>query len=259
MGMIVRGMQSPDSRPAGMEAGWDAFRRTQDGVGLPCFAIPQYAHARLAGALALHLKPNAFGDLPDDVVEAIRTHDIGWEEPDGAQLRRLREGRQARPAPFLTVAPAEAVPAWRRSIRHAEGISAAAGIIVSRHFCSLATDGGDEHRDFHETETQRRIALERAFSDHESLTRWFGALGFCDIVSLLLCSGADGELAIPLAHPNMPKAALAPKVHLRARGGDIRTEPAVLEMGAALAVEASFIAEPGSVESGRRFSWRVAG
>lgn len=256
--MIVRAMQSPDSPPGEVEAGWDAFRRTQDGVGLPCFAIPQYAHAKLAGALAQFLRPNAFGGLPNDVVESIRTHDMGWEEPDAAQLRRLREGSQTHPAPFLTVAPAEAVLAWRRSIRHAEGISAAAGIIVSRHFCSLANDGGDEHREFHETETQRRKALERAFFDHESLTRWFGALGFCDIVSLLLCSGAEGEVAIPLAHPNMPKAALAPRVHLRARDGEIRAAPAVFEPGAALVVEASFLAEAGSVETGRSFSWRVA-
>ncbi len=175
---------SEDAEPA-----WPVFQNTQGGVGLPRSLVSQPHHAELAGALASRLTPEAFGPLPDDILEAIRLHDMGWEEPDREQICSLQEDAAVRPASFLAISPAVSTLAWRRSIRHAETISPAASVIVSRHFCSLATDGEEHHRKFLEEETERRRAAEESFGQEADLTRWLGALGFCDLLSLTMCSG----------------------------------------------------------------------
>jgi hypothetical protein len=255
--MIVRSLMPGTAISQEPEGAWPTFQGTQRGVSLPCFVIPQAWHAELAGVLAERLRHECFGRLPPDVLEAIRTHDIGWRETDAAQLARLRAGN-GRPASFTEIAPEESVPAWRRSIRHAEGISVAAGIIVSRHFCSLATDGGDAHRAFHEEETKRREPTERAYPDHEELMRWFGALGVCDLMSLVLCSGTEQKVNLPLAHPNMPKAVFAPRFALRARNGTLWVEGGLLEEGDPLVVE-GWLVKGSGLEETRRFEWRVTG
>jgi hypothetical protein len=35
----------------------------------------------------------------------------------------------------------------------------------------------------------------------KNLDRWIAALGFCDLLSLYLCSGSQSAVTLPLAHP----------------------------------------------------------
>ncbi len=239
---------------------WPAFQKTQKEVPLPCFLITQPAHARLAGELATRLLPEAFGDLPKDVLAAIRLHDIGWEEADTGQIRTLAEDHAAQPCSFTDISPEISTEAWRRSIRHAESISSAAAILTSRHFCSLATDSEPHHQAFLEEETDRRRPIEERFGQEADLTRWLGALGFCDLLSLTLCSGHDWPVTIPLAHPNMPEARTAKTVTVRCVDGRLEVSPPVLkreETPLEVPGQAQIAAgEHGAIET---FVWEEAG
>jgi Protein of unknown function (DUF3891) len=188
-----------------------AFVTTQEHVSAPFAIILQTEHARLAGDLAVALSPDLFGELPSEVIEAIRQHDAGWIQNDTSQLEALRERE---PLTFMDLPPEKSLPAWQSSIQHAASISSLAMTLVSRHFCLLAT-GDPLHKQFREREEQRRRPVEQDLDvSAEELNRWTGALGFCDLLSLYLCSGSKVPVAFPLCHPAAPDADSARKVIL---------------------------------------------
>lgn len=177
---------------------WKALAQTQR-VAYPIGYISQPGHALLAGALAANLSPEPFGILPAEVIDTISKHDTGWAMPD---LDALEHAVEKNPESFIDSEVPRAVAAWTRSIYEAEKHTTLAGILTSRHFCLLAPrDGNAAHQEFFRSETGRREDVEsRTHFPAKALDRYTAALGFCDLLSLCLCSGLIGDYDIPLAH-----------------------------------------------------------
>jgi hypothetical protein len=190
---------------------WQAFARTQQAADGVIGCISQPAHAALAARLAGALNPSIFGPLSLEVIDTVGRHDAGWAQPDLAALECAGEKQ---PQSFVTYPSEDAVLAWRKSIREAETRSPLAGILTSRHFCLLAPRDSDPHHGaFLEQESQRRNSQE-APSSHspDDLARFTAALGFCDLLSLCLCSGLTGAVQMPIAHAADPASRHAERV-----------------------------------------------
>jgi Protein of unknown function (DUF3891) len=261
--MILRiGHATATATPAGQDA-WQAFAKTQQPLplstpGTLAGCITQPAHAALAARLAAALDPSVFGSLPPEVIDAIGRHDAGWAEPDLAALECVGEKQ---PHSFLTYPPEDAVDAWRKSIREAETRSSLAGILTSRHFCLLAPrDSDPHHAAFAEQESARRAPHEAASSIPSSdLDRYTAALGFCDLLSLYLCSGLTGAVQIPLAHPADP-ASQHTSVTIFFAGETLRfdrtdSEP-IMAPGTLLHAD-GWVAYAPNVLASQRFYWTI--
>jgi hypothetical protein len=215
---------------------WDAFQKSQDLKQDVTEVISQPAHASLSGQLASRLLPSVFGAFPAQVSKIIGSHDCGWSASD---LTDLELHPRATPQSFLDKAPEEAVIAWRRSIRMAEAASSLAGVLVSRHFCLIATPDSPTHIRFIEEETRRREDAERRSEMSQSELEIFtSVLGFCDLVSLYLCSGYRGRVWLPLCHPADSSAGGAERVLAENMPAGIRFEPACFEPGSNVEVAA---------------------
>ena len=258
--MILRiGHATATALPAGQDA-WRAFAKTQQP---PPFSTPnthggcitQPAHAALAARLAVALDPGVFGALPAEVIDAIGRHDAGWAEPDLAALECVGEKQ---PHSFLAYSTEAAVDAWRRSVREAEARSALAGILTSRHFCLLAPRDSDlYHAAFVEQENQRRAPQEaRCSTLRTELDRYTAALGFCDLLSLYLCSGLTGVVRIPLAHPADPAARHATSATLFLAEQTLRLNQPVMTSGTMVYAEGWIVSSP-KVLASHRFKWTV--
>jgi hypothetical protein len=193
----------------GARSFWPVFLETQRNIDPPYGIVLQPEHARLSGDLARHLREEVFGPIPDEVLNAIAQHDAGWQEADQEQLDAI--GREP-VKPFPLLPRKMSIPCWEESIRRAEAVSPLTGVIVSRHFCALGIQD-EVYGPFLEKENPRREHIERTlgigFSD---LDRWTDAIGFCDVLSLYLCSGTRQPVEFPLAHPALPGAREARKV-----------------------------------------------
>ena len=132
--MILRIDDASATEASGHEA-WPAFEKTQRTTGRFTGCISQPAHAALSARLAAALKPEVFGVLPPEVIDAIARHDAGWADHD---LTALEWAAEQQPRSFLAYPVERAVQAWRKSIRETETCSPLAGILTSRHFCLLA-------------------------------------------------------------------------------------------------------------------------
>jgi Protein of unknown function (DUF3891) len=176
------------------------FSAVQDAPGSPFALLFQSEHSRLAGQLAEALNPSLFGALNRDVVTAIANHDAGWNPNDRKQLDSLAVQM---PTTFTKLSPSETVPNWIGSIARGQQLGSLAEVLISRHCCLLGTGSG-KYTTFVEQEIKRREVLERSldYSPHD-LDRWTNALGFCDLVSLYLCSGARSPVTMSLGHPEM--------------------------------------------------------
>lgn len=231
--MILR--PSPPAAPPAStpRPAWQAFQETQSAADPP-HVVLQPDHAVLAGEIAACLLPDAFGELPQEVVDTIGRHDSGWRDSDEAQLNAPR----AAPQPFLAVAPEVSAACWTASVRNAERVSPLAGILTARHFCAVAQDT-PPHRAFVAAETPRIQAAERQLElPAGAVARWTAALGFCDLLSLYLCCGTSAPAVFPLAHPALPDARHAPTAVLQWRGGRPSFTGGVIEPGAIVSVEA---------------------
>jgi hypothetical protein len=153
--------------------------------------------------LAVNLTSETFGALPAEVIDAISRHDTGWAMSD---LDALEHVAERRPESFIESEAQAAVSAWTRSINEARKQSVLADILTSRHFCLLTPrDGNAAHQEFVRSESGRREEIEsRTNFTAKELDRYTAALGFCDLLSLCLCSGLTGTYHLPLAHPSDP-------------------------------------------------------
>jgi Protein of unknown function (DUF3891) len=236
----------------GIRPAFPIFLELQNLPQAPRNAILQPDHSRLAGDIAQRLRTDVFGDLPAEVLAAIREHDFGWERSDQDQLANI-PSRPLRPFPQLLAE--ETHPSWRESVRRAHESSLLEGVIVSRHFCALATQYPPHFR-FAEEENPRRERIERELKiPREDLDRWTAAIGFCDLVSLYLCCGAREPAEFPLAHPSLPEARQARKVVLEWVDDQPRFTLLIVEPGASVCAKAWELADLDTAE----IEWRFLG
>lgn len=231
---------------------WQDFVSTQHPANTFSACITQPAHAALAGEIAALLSDDAFEPLPMEVLQCIGAHDAGWAQED---LRALETS--GLPASFLDVSPEGAVKAWRESIRLAWQHSRLSGIITSRHFCLLAPrDGDPAHSEFVTDETPKQQQEEEGCGfPQQALRRLTGALGFCDLLSLYLCSGRNGTVRAPLWHAADPLACDAPHVRVTVSGPDIRMDRRPFQAGSTLSVAAWTRTDSAALTS-QRIAWR---
>jgi hypothetical protein len=148
---------------------------------------------------------------------------VGWAEFD---LAALENASKELPASFLGVPPEIGVAAWRRSIAAAERVSSLAGALTRKHFFLLTPRDRDAaHRQFIEEQVPRVQEEEaRRESSPPDQERFSAALGFCDLMSLHLCSGSHTSVRIPLAHPADPASCKADDVTVSVAEGVIEID-----------------------------------
>lgn len=204
------------------------FIETQKHVKAPCAIIFQAEHSNLAGQLAEALSEDIFGELSPEVIQATGQHDFGWEASDKGQIEALGH---ASPRPFPSLSPEETIPSWRASVAHGRSMTPLVDVLVSRHFTLLGS-GDPGREEFVRSETERRKNVERLLPYAPAdVDRWTGAVGFCDLLSLYLCSGSHEPAEFPFAHPADPAAAKAPKVTLFWNNDSPRFSSPVLKPG----------------------------
>jgi Protein of unknown function (DUF3891) len=186
--MILRAAFPPayEANPAAEP--WAKFVESQRTCTPILGYISQPTHAALSRRLAAALNGRLFGQVPEEVIAAIGNHDAGWAQSD---LSALEDVEHSSPLSFISTSAAISVNAWRRSIAEAQSRSPLSAFVIRSHFCMLAPrDGDSEHERFTEQETERlqQTALEVAYSAPDQ-KRFVDLLGFCDLLSLHLCSG----------------------------------------------------------------------
>lgn len=184
---------------------WQAVAATQEGHTTEDWFVTQPDHARLSGQMAAALRDEAFTRIPADIVEAIGFHDEGWSVYDGTadMPRPPATDGAGRALSFFHHAPSTFLRAWEGSIAEAARISPLASLVVGMHFLVLgrrrqkmlpnepeaplmeAFIAGESRR-------QKRVGVDRALVD--DLLR---ALQFCDVLSLLVCSGSEAAVEFP--------------------------------------------------------------
>lgn len=234
--------------------GWKSFAESQEMTEQVFGYVSQPSHARLSSKIAAALIPEMFGQLPAEVLQAVEQHDTGWSMKD---LAALESASTNEPASFVSVPAARATEAWRQSIRAAEQRSSLQTVLTSRHFCLLApADGDSSHAAFVQEENRRRLAIEASSGvDETDLGRYTAALGFCDLVSLLMCSGMSGNFELPLAHPAHPEACNAAHVVCRLDSREISFDRPVLIPRSTFSLDIWTRRGPGSIANDR-CEWR---
>jgi hypothetical protein len=234
---------------------WNAFAESQKLLPRVSGYVSQPAHAALAGRLAVALVPEVFGQLPAEVVEAVAQHDVGWSIDDLLALDSAIEGE---PVSFLEVSSRQATEAWRRSIRAAEERSPLQAVLTNRHFCLLAPrDGDSAHDRFMREENRRREPMEAACGvDGADLDRYTAALGFCDLLSLLMCAGLAGSFQLPLAHPAHPEARNEYQTLCKLESGTVSFDRSVLRPASRLYADAWARTTVGTLAN-QRCEWKA--
>jgi hypothetical protein len=233
--MILRHLESPKAQDTS-RAAFEVFLESQKNVAPPFGVVLQIAHSELAGELAKALLPGSFGELPPEVAEAAWKHDLGWEASDARQTGSMPG---TLPEPFPEV-PEDELPSWRESLRLAEGYPALTRVLIGRHFEALSHQPSPRHEEFRATDLQAIRDEEQALGyGEEELKRWAGAVGFVDLLSLVLCSGVQAAATFPIGvHPADPEAETARQVTLTWRDGEPVFSEAVFRPGTVLRVEA---------------------
>jgi Protein of unknown function (DUF3891) len=212
--MIVRtasGSSSDTNQASEAKPASNVFIQSQKAAKPPYAIVFQAEHSRLAGALASALRDDVFGELPPEVIQAIGEHDYGWQTSDQSQVDAI-SARE--PSPFPKLSTQETLPSWNESVAHAYRLGQLQYVVVSRHF-SLLGPSDPERADFLAGEIRRRTEVERSLTcSTEDLNRWTAAIGFCDLLSLYLCSESRAPVEFRMAHPADPAASDAHKVTL---------------------------------------------
>lgn len=252
-GMILRTIKPPTypSKPEG--GAWAAFLQSQAADASILGCISQPAHAALAGRLAVVLNGRLFDTAPEHIIGSIGSHDAGWSEVD---IAALEEAEYSQPVSFVSIPPAIAVRAWRRSIAEAESKSPLSAYVVRSHFCLLAPRDNDIEHELFRKEQQAELHLARAdlSRDVQDLDRLVAFLGFCDLFSLHLCSGWPVEFELPLAHPAHPSSRNARGIPISVKDGMIHLRGIDLRDGAGVYVNGWERTQSGSLLN-RRYEW----
>jgi len=202
--MIVAAIGSASEPDRQASALFDAIVRKHQQPAEKYLVVTQPDHARLSGAFAAAIDRNRLPYVTDDVVAAIEMHDIGWLPIDGAAPNPILPpyDLNGRLRSFITTPPAVFIEGWTASIAHAERISPAAGLMVSQHFEALARfrlrrtqDTLDDTAGLHHflaQESARHIRLKRN-ADENASADLLKLLQFCDVISLYLCCGLEGD------------------------------------------------------------------
>jgi hypothetical protein len=216
--MIVRPLEVPLAAAPDRQAPepvWMAIERSQTRKLDACWLITQPAHAALSAEMAARLDPAHFPGIDANVVRAVAMHDAGWSAADARAIQASRavdgNRKPARPHSFLEYSPAEVVEIWSASIETAAKLSPLGGIVVSRHFSSIAahyagdTKGSSRIRAFLNAEAQRQVRLgARVHESAHKVQRIVEALQFCDLLSLYLCCGLTEPVEFPQALRDRP-------------------------------------------------------
>jgi hypothetical protein len=220
---MIRRVEVLDKRstsPSVMDA-WQSVVDSQRSSSISAF-ISQPAHAQLAGQIAVVLGDDLFGSIPSEVVDIISRHDAGWAETD---LMALENESGEPQLSFLSVSAAVGVSAWRRSIAAAEAVSPLAAALTRRHFWLLAPRDDDfAHQEFIEEQEVCMQEQKRTGYPGSDLTRFTAALGFCDLLSLHLCSGRAVCVQLTLSHPADPASRMAEQVTVSISNGEVRSK-----------------------------------
>jgi uncharacterized protein DUF3891 len=234
---------------------WAKFIKSQS-TSIPVLGyISQPAHAALSGRLAAALNGRLFGQVPEEVIAAIGNHDAGWAQLD---LSALESAEHSSPLSFILTPAAISVNAWRRSIAEAQCRSPLSTFVVRSHFCRLAPRDGDaEHERFRKQETEqlRRTGREIAHSAADQ-KRFVDLLGFCDLLSLQLCSGWPAEVQMSLAHPADPSAKDAEQIAISIEQNILHLDKAVVPLGTRIFVGGWARTDSGVLHS-RRYEWTI--
>jgi hypothetical protein len=208
-GAACSGFGQPSQGDSAACSAWHAVEARQRRQAASYLLVPQPDHAKLSGDLAARFTSPGFPSLSPDVVEAIGAHDEGWSQfagecGDGSEPMLTGDGK---PRSFIEFPPADFIRAWSGSIDHAASLSAIGGVLVSRHFASLAEhslrtiDHPDRDaqrlREFLRREHDRQRDMGgNAFSARQ-LEDLLRVLQFCDLLSLALCCRITEEVTFP--------------------------------------------------------------
>jgi hypothetical protein len=254
--MILR-TELPSAYEANSAAApWAKFVESQNSYIPVLGYISQPAHAALAGRLAAELNGKLISQVPEEIIAAIGNHDAGWAQPD---LAALEDAERIFPTSFISTSAAISVSAWRRSIAEAQSRSPSSTFVVRSHFCLLAPRNGDaEHEIFRKQETEqlRRMAPELTHSAADE-KRFVDLLGFCDLLSLCLCSGWPVEVQMPLAHPADPSSRDAEQITISIERNTLHLDKAAVPLGMRIFVGGWARTESGMLHS-RRYEWTIS-
>jgi Protein of unknown function (DUF3891) len=208
--MIIRLQTDSAPETNNPSSAWPAVERIQRSTSAIYHLVTQPDHAHISGAIAANFSCTLEPDLTDDIVQAIALHDHGWAQFEGyaPSCRPPLTNRSGRPLSFLEASPEVFLKAWSGSIRAAADVSPAGEAIVSRHFHILAErrlraaidppETMDRLQDFIVEQAIRGVVLKNDISLSEvQLDCLLKLLQFCDILSLVICSAANGALDLP--------------------------------------------------------------
>ena len=251
--MILRTIKPSGSPSRSEDGAWAAFIPSQATDGSILGYISQPAHAALAGRLAIALNGQLFDEIPDEIVETIGRHDTGWSEVD---LAALEDAEHTQPMSFVSTPSAIAVRAWRRSIAEAERKSPQSAYVVRSHFCLLAPRDEDiEHELFRKEEETRLYMAVADLNYHvRELERFIAFLGFCDLLSLHLCSGWPADFALPLAHPAHPSSKDAQSIPVSVKEDVVHVNGTNIPNGTSIYVNGWRRTRSGSLRN-HRYRW----
>jgi hypothetical protein len=253
--MILRTIRPSGSLNSSGGGAWSAFVPSQatDASILGCISQP--AHAALAGRLARVLNGQLFDEVPEEVIETIESHDAGWSQID---LAALENAPQIPPISFVSASSVIAVQAWRRSIAEAETKSALSAYAVTSHFCLLAPRDEDAEHLFFLEEQQARVRRSALASKYpvQDLERFVAFLGFCDLLSLHLCSGWPGDIKLPLAHPAHPSSKEARTTPVSIDEGFVQLNKTNIGRGTIVYVDGWERTQSGGFQN-QRYEWIV--
>lgn len=236
--------------------GWQNFADSQNSRNPILGYISQPPHAVLASQIASALDDSLFGSIPEEVVEIIGGHDAGWAEFD---LAALECASTKLPFSLLGNPPEMGLAAWRRSITAAKEVSFLAGALTRKHFFLLAPRDRDAaHRQFIEEQAPRvqeeEARLKSSLTDQDRFT---ATLGFCDLMSLHLCSGSNASVRIPLTHPADPASHKADYVTVSVADGVIQIDRPRSWSSDVIGIDGWILSEQNRL-SAIHFEWRLA-
>ena len=265
--MVLHPISSAEPAARGtskMRSAWEAVEWKQKQPAAEWWLIAQPDHAALAGDLAALLDAEFIPRLDEPILRAISLHDSGWARFDGGErgtdrdlevsLREPRTDNSGKPLSFLEMTPGEFVVAWEDSIDKAAEVSLIGGAMVSEHFCRLAQNRLSSSQDnqqeiellneFRSQQSARQAAfMNRANTSREELALLTDILQFCDLLSLYICCGADGQAAFPQNFDDR-------SISIRRDEGMYRVEPSILGGGASLGVTARQFPSSGAAQVG---------